>query len=107
METLSASELAKAASISASYASMILTGARKPPLGLALHIYRQTGWRHESIVPLSEEQINALGLIEQWTPRGGVKVAGSHHALATTAESASDATGQMCELSGQISGGAQ
>jgi len=80
---------------------MILTGARKPPLGLALHIYRETGWRHESIAPLSREQIVALGLVEKWVPRGGLKDDGVRHVPIITPESGAGSTGQIEAMSGE------
>ncbi len=64
------SELAKAASITKGYASDILNGKR-PTLGrpIAIYIYRKTGWRHEAIADLSEDQMAMLEEIEQWSPR--------------------------------------
>jgi transcriptional regulator with XRE-family HTH domain len=64
------SELADRAGISKSYASEILSGKR-PTLGrpIAIHIYRRTGWRHQSIADLTEEQMSMLEQIEPWLPR--------------------------------------
>jgi len=63
-------ELADKAGISKSYASEILSGKR-PTLGrpIAIHIFRKTGWRHETIADLTEEQMTLLEQIEPWTPR--------------------------------------
>lgn len=63
------SELASKASISNSYASMILSGSRKPPKSLAIHILRTTGWRHDSISELTDEQIDVLAEVAPWEPR--------------------------------------
>ena len=52
-----------------SYASMILGGSRQPGRPLALHIYRSTGWRHDSIADLTDEQMAVLESLEPWTPR--------------------------------------
>lgn len=70
METLPTTrELSEKAGISLGYASDILSGKR-PNLGrpLAIHIFRKTGWRHQSITDLSEDQITMLEEIEPWTP---------------------------------------
>jgi transcriptional regulator with XRE-family HTH domain len=63
-------ELADKAGISKSYASEILAGKR-PTLGrpLAIHIYRTTGWRHQSIADLTDDQVDMLEEIERWSPR--------------------------------------
>lgn len=68
-ETPTTSELSAAAGISMGYASDILSGKR-PSLGrpLAIHIYRKTGWKHQSITGLTEEQIATLEEIEPWSP---------------------------------------
>ena len=65
---LGTTELADAAGISKSYASEILSG-RTPSRPLAIHIFRKTNWRHQSISDLSEEQMTLLEEIEPWTPR--------------------------------------
>jgi hypothetical protein len=62
-------ELADAADISKSYASEILSGKRHPSRPLAIHIYRQTGWRHASIADLTDEQLAMLEEIEPWSPK--------------------------------------
>jgi transcriptional regulator with XRE-family HTH domain len=69
-QTPGTQELADKAGISKSYASEILSGKR-PTLGrpIAIHIFRKTGWRHESIADLSEEQMEMLEQIEPWAPR--------------------------------------
>jgi hypothetical protein len=61
-------ELSTAADISKSYASEILSGKRPPSRPLAIHIFRKTGWRHDSIADLTEEQMALLEEIEPWTP---------------------------------------
>lgn len=60
-------ELADKAKISKSYACEIL-GNRPPSRPLAIHIFRTTGWRHEVIADLTEEQMAVLESIEPWTP---------------------------------------
>lgn len=62
------SELAEQASISQSYASMILSGSRTPPRSLAIHIFRSTGWRHAIIADLTDAQIDLLETVEPWSP---------------------------------------
>ena len=66
--TPSIAELRDAAAISQSYASMILSGARKPSRPLAIHILRKTGWKHPLIADLTDEQIATLEQIEPWQP---------------------------------------
>jgi hypothetical protein len=61
-------ELADAVGISKSYASEILSGKR-PARSLAIHIFRKTGWRHETIADLTDEQMAMLEQIEPWTPQ--------------------------------------
>lgn len=61
-------ELAAAARISKSYASEIVNRKRDPSWALAIHIYRQTGWRHPSIADLTAEQVDTLESIEPWRP---------------------------------------
>ena len=57
-----------AVGISKTYASMILSGKAKPARSLSIAIFRATGWRHESIAALTEEQITTLEAIERWSP---------------------------------------
>ena len=59
-------ELADRAGISKSYASEIVNGIRRPSRPLAIHIFRRTGWRHDILVDLSDEQIATLEAIEPW-----------------------------------------
>lgn len=61
-------ELADRAGISKSYASEIVNGQRRPSRPLAIHILRQTGWRHPLLDGLSDEQIATLESIEPWKP---------------------------------------
>lgn len=70
MEKPKTSELARDAGISASYASEVLSGIRRPSRPLAIHIFRKTGWRHSLIADLSEEQIAVLEQIEPWKAQG-------------------------------------
>lgn len=63
----SVSALKDATGISQSYASMILNGSRRPSRALAIHIFRTTGWRHDLLDGLSDEQIAVLEQIEPWT----------------------------------------
>lgn len=62
-------ELADKAGISKSYASEILSGKRDraPSRPLAIHIYRQTGWRHPLIADLTDDQIATLEAVDPWT----------------------------------------
>lgn len=60
-------DLADAAGISKSYASEILNG-RTPQRPLAIHIFRKTGWRHDCLADLTEEQMTMLEQIEPWLP---------------------------------------
>jgi hypothetical protein len=73
MANPSIKELMDAARISKSYACEILgtenTPPKAPSRGLAIYIYRQLGWRHESIADLTDEQIDVLEAVERWTPR--------------------------------------
>jgi len=62
------SELANAAGISKSYASEILNGGRTPNRPLAIHLFRATGWRHQVIADLTDQQIALLEQIERWVP---------------------------------------
>lgn len=66
-------ELSKAAGISVPYASQILSGdpasARTPSRALAIHIWRKTDWRHDSIADLTDEQIAMLEELEPWKPQ--------------------------------------
>lgn len=81
---------------------MILTGARVPPVPLAIHIYRRAGWRHDLIAALSDEQIEALEAVKAWVPRGVAKADVSQvlHAAAHTAAQQAPSAGQIGEMSG-------
>ena len=46
--------------ISQSYASMILSGSRKPSARVVAHIFDKTGWKHPSIDSLTDEQIKGI-----------------------------------------------
>lgn len=52
--------------ISKGYASDILSGRQKPSRRAAIHIYRCTGWRHELIAELTEEQMTALETVDPY-----------------------------------------
>ncbi len=67
MDMPTTSELSAKASLSKSYASEIRNG-RVPKRPLAIHIFRATGWRHETIAQLSDEQIAMLEQLEPWQP---------------------------------------
>lgn len=69
MET---AELSRAAGISLSYASEIVNRKRDPSRSLAIHILRQTGWRHEVLGDLSDEDIATLERIDPWSPKQAV-----------------------------------
>lgn len=66
-------QLSNATGISVPYASQILSDdpnqRRTPGRSLAIHIFRKTGWRHESIADLTDEQMNLLEQIEPWVPK--------------------------------------
>lgn len=49
--------------ISHSYASMILSGARTPPLPLAIRIFQQTGLKFGLLVGASDQQIDVLASV--------------------------------------------
>lgn len=59
--------------ISPSYANKILIDAgehrRIPPRPLAILIFRKTGWRHDSIADLTEDQMQMFEQVEPWTPK--------------------------------------
>lgn len=61
----STSELAEKAGISKSYASEIVNGKRPPSRGLAIHIFRQTGWKPEPIAMLTDAEIDDLERLEK------------------------------------------
>ena len=72
MEAPTPKDLAAAVGISFSYAHKILLGGehgRTPPRPLAILIYRKTGWPHESIADLTEDQMQVFEQVEPWTPR--------------------------------------
>lgn len=52
-----------------SYASEIVNGVRAPSRGLAIHIFRITGWRHASIADLSDSQMTVLEQVDPWVSR--------------------------------------
>ncbi len=66
MERPTIDALREATGISQSYASMILSGTRPPSRALAIHILRQTGWRHSLLDGLTDDQIETLETIEPW-----------------------------------------
>lgn len=68
MEQPTLAALREATGISQSYASMILSNARTPSRPLAIHILRQTGWRHPLLDGLTDAQIATLEAIEPWKP---------------------------------------
>lgn len=61
-------ELVEVTGISSSYASMILSGDRKPARSLAIRIFRETGWTHESIAELTEKQMRVFEEVDPWIP---------------------------------------
>lgn len=44
----------------------MLNGKRPLPRALALHIFQKTGWKHESVSSLTDEQIAVLETVEVW-----------------------------------------
>ena len=67
MEKPKVSDLAAKAGISRPYACEIL-GDRIPARPLAIHIFRTTGWRHESIADLSDEHMAVFEQVDPWVP---------------------------------------
>jgi hypothetical protein len=69
-EALTPTALSIKAGISVPYASQILSDkpkqARTPSRSLAIHIFRKTGWRHDSIAALSDAEIDVLERLEPW-----------------------------------------
>lgn len=68
MEKPRVKDLVEAAGISKTYASDIRSDKQRPSRPLAIRIFRQTGWRHDCLSGLSDEQIEMLEAIEPWTP---------------------------------------
>lgn len=68
MEGLTPTTLAEAAGISLPYASQIMSDRRKPSRPLAIRILRKTGWRHEVLADLTDEQLAMLEAIDPWKP---------------------------------------
>ncbi len=75
MEGISPTNLAARAGISISYASQIIGGKRTPARPLAIHIFRKTGWAHDLIAHLTEEQMATLEAVEPWVAPGKKKEA--------------------------------
>lgn len=59
-------DLAQATGISRSYAFEIVGSKRRPSRALAIHILRKTGWRHDVLAGLTDEQIDVLEAVEPW-----------------------------------------
>lgn len=53
-------ELRAAAPLSKGWAAGILSGTVTPSRAMAVHIYRQTGWKPSVLAHLSDEQIDAV-----------------------------------------------
>lgn len=72
MATPTPKELTEAVDISISYANKILMSegehSRTPPRSLAILIYRKTGWRHDSIAGLTEDQMAVFEQVDPWSP---------------------------------------
>ena len=68
MQTPALSDIVAKAGISKSYASEIRSGARRPSRPLAIHIFRKTGWRHDILEGLTDDQLATLETIEPWQP---------------------------------------
>jgi hypothetical protein len=60
--------LVDATGISRGYASDILNGKQAPSRALAIHIFRRTGWRHDLIADLTDEQMDVLEAVDPWRP---------------------------------------
>ena len=65
-DTPTITDIRQATGISQPYASMILRGSRAPSRRLAIKIFRETGWRHDILAGLTDEQIATLETIEPW-----------------------------------------
>jgi hypothetical protein len=72
MPTPTPKELTDAVDISTSYANKILMAEgehrRTPPRSLAILIFRKTGWRHDSIADLTEDQMQVFEQVDPWSP---------------------------------------
>ena len=72
MASLTPKELTDAVDISISYANKIMMSEgehrRIPPRSLAILIFRKTGWRHDSIAGLTEEQMQVFEQVDPWSP---------------------------------------
>lgn len=56
--------------ISPGTACDILNGKRRPSPTLAIHIFRRTGWKHDLIAHLGDDQIAMVeGVVGPWIPR--------------------------------------
>lgn len=60
-------ELVNKVGISKAHASGILSGMKAPSCSLAIYIYRKTGWRHNRIEKLTDDEIALLEKIEPWS----------------------------------------
>lgn len=71
MDKPSINDLMKVAGISKSYACEILGSKSKPPKApsrsLAVFLFRELGWRHESIADLPEEQMAMVETLDPYT----------------------------------------
>lgn len=68
-DTVKPTEFAATTGLSVPYASQILSGKRSPSRSLAIHIFRKTGWRHEVIAGLSDDELALLERIEPYQAR--------------------------------------
>lgn len=59
-------QIAEASGLSQSYASMIANDQRRPPLGLAIHLYRTIGWRHERLRDLTDAELDIVARVAPW-----------------------------------------
>jgi hypothetical protein len=68
MERPRVKDLVAAVGISKTYASDILAGKQPPSRALAIGMFRATGWKHDAIASLTDEQIDVLESVEPWKP---------------------------------------
>lgn len=68
MEKPRVKELVEAVGISKSYASDILGEKQAPSRPLAIRIFRRTGWRHDILAGITDEQLSVLETVEPWVP---------------------------------------
>lgn len=64
---LSQADLAAKLDVNQATVSRLENGVA-PSRPLAIHIFRKTGWKHDAITDLTDEQIAVLETVEPWKP---------------------------------------